>query len=145
MNDLSEDAFRVIVEDAWEHVPDTFKTRVDNVALLIEEEPDEETRTKEKLGPHETLLGLYHGIPESERGQSYGVSMTLPDTITLYRLPIFEEADAFMHEKKFDSLEDAVKEAVRETLWHELGHYFGLHEEEVRTRERQRSNRYNAH
>jgi len=143
MNEISEKEFREIVEKEWDAVPEKFKGRIDNVALLIENEPSEEVRKREHLTMHETLLGLYHGIPESNRGGGYGVGGTLPDTITLYRLPILEEADEFFRKGPFSTFRAAVEEAVRETLWHEVGHYFGLYEEEVRTRERKGTNRFN--
>ena len=138
---VPEAAFREIAGALWDKIPEKFQKRIDNVALLIEDEPNDEVRRREHLGEHETLLGLYHGIPESERGSNYGVGVTLPDTITLYRIPLMEEAAALMEERGLNE-EEAVREAVRETLWHEVGHYFGLHEEEVRVRERSGTNRF---
>ncbi len=140
---MTEAAFKELVAKAWDDVPERFKQRVDNVALLIEDEPDEAVRNEEHLGEGDTLLGLYRGIPASERGELYGVGMTLPDTITLYRLPILEEARHLMEGRKL-SYEDAVAEAVRETLWHEVGHYFGLHEHEVQDREDEGTNRFHV-
>jgi len=140
--DMADDAFRALAGTVWDEVPQKWEKRIDNVVLLIEDEPSELTRKEEHLSEHETLLGLYHGIPESERGAGYGVGGTLPDTITLFRIPILEEATELMHERDFKSPEDAIREAIRETLWHELGHHFGLHEEEVRTRERGGTNRF---
>jgi len=142
MNEFSEADFRAIVEKEWDAVPEKFKGRIDNVALLIENEPSEKVREEEGLTERETLLGLYHGIPESVRGENYGVGATLPDTITLYRLPLLEEAHELFHERALPDFKTAVEEAVRETLWHEVGHYFGLHEEEVQVRERTGTNKY---
>jgi predicted Zn-dependent protease with MMP-like domain len=139
--DVTDEAFRALAGKAWDEVPSKFQKRIDNLALLIEDEPSADLREKEGLGEHETLLGLYHGIPENERGAGYGVGGTLPDTITLFRLPILEEAAELMQERGL-SPEAAVDEALRETLWHELGHYFGLKEEEVRGRECEGTNRY---
>jgi len=138
---MNESAFREIVEKAWAQVPEKFRQRVDNVALLVEDEPDAGVRKEEQLGEGDTLLGLYRGIPASERGELYGVGMTLPDTITLYRLPLLEEAERLMEARNI-SYEDAVAEAVRETVWHEVGHYFGLHEHEVQDREDEGSNHF---
>lgn len=145
MADMPEEEFRPIVEKAWATLPGKFKARIENVALLIEDEPSEGVRKQEGLKQGETLLGLYHGIPESERGENYGVGMTLPDTITLYRLPILEEAHELMHERSLPSFEEGVKEAVRETLWHEIGHYFGLSEHGVREREDDGTNHFSSH
>jgi predicted Zn-dependent protease with MMP-like domain len=144
MNDvpaMPEEAFRTLAGEVWDQMPEKWEKRIDNVALLIEDEPSAEVRRAEKLPDNETLLGLYHGIPESVRGGAYGVGVTLPDTITLYRLPILDEAAELMHTRAMD-VSTAIREAIRETLWHEVGHYFGLHEEEVRTRERGGTNRF---
>lgn len=134
---MSEHEFRMIAEEEWNKVPAHFSRSVTNVALLVEDEPSEEVRQKEGLEGEETLLGLYQGLPLSERGSEYGVGMTLPDTITLYRLPLIEEAEAMDREFR-----EAVRIAIRETIWHELGHYFGLEEHEVNDREDEGTNRF---
>ena len=138
---MNEEAFRRIVERAWEGVPEKFKQRVDNVALLVEDEPSADVRKEEGLGEGDTLLGLYRGIPAAERGELYGIGGTLPDTITLYRLPLLEEAERLMEARNLP-YEEAVAEAVRETVWHEVGHYFGLREHEVQHREDEGTNRF---
>ncbi len=132
---MDERAFRKIVEEEWDAVPERFAARVENVALLIEDEPDARTREEEGLGEGDTLLGLYRGIPATARGEGYGTGGILPDTITLYRLPILAEAEAL-------GGEDAVRAVVRETLWHEIGHYFGYGEGEIRSREDTGTNQY---
>lgn len=142
---MDEKAFEEIVGHTWDTMPPRFKERVVNVALLIEDEPSNEVRELEHLGPGETLLGLYHGIPAIERGEGYGVGGTLPDTITLYRLPLLEEAHDLLHERPhLHAMEEAIEEAVRETLWHEVGHYFGLSEHELHEREDEGSNAFES-
>ena len=59
---------------------------------MVEDEPSEEVRKLEGLGDDETLLGYYQGIPLAARGDHYGVGVTMPDTITIYKLPILEAA-----------------------------------------------------
>ncbi|MEJ0053122.1 MAG: metallopeptidase family protein [bacterium] len=134
---MSEREFEHIAAEEWKRMPERFSDKVANVALLIENEVDAETRQLEGLGEGETLLGLYRGIPLVERGSEYGVGVTLPDTITLYRLPLLEEA----HEMGGD-FPEAVRRAIRETLWHEVGHYFGLSEQGVNEREADGTNRF---
>lgn len=119
----------IMVERAVEALPSTFRDKIANVAILLEDEPSKEVRNREALADNETLLGLYHGIPLSLRGDGYGIGETLPDTIILYKLPILEEAGD-------DPLE--TQRVVTETIWHEFGHYFGLDEDEVRKRESRR-------
>lgn len=135
--DMAHVEFEQIAGAEWDRIPPRFRERLRNVALLVEDDVDEEVRALEGLGEGESLLGLYRGIPLPERGSEYGVGGTLPDTITLYRLPILEEA------REMDrSFRDAVRIVVRETIWHEVGHYFGLTEAELHEREREETNCY---
>ncbi|MDZ4221802.1 MAG: metallopeptidase family protein [Patescibacteria group bacterium] len=122
-------AFKQLVADAFDDLPDQFRKLVDNVALLVEDEPSEEVRAGEGLGEHETLFGLYAGIPQTGRDHSYGVGGTLPDTITIYQNPIEEEARGD---------EERCRSIIYETVWHEIAHHFGMDEEAVRKREQER-------
>jgi predicted Zn-dependent protease with MMP-like domain len=136
-------AFEELVGKTWDAMPEHFRARVENVALLVEDEPSDEIRELEHLGPGDTLLGLYHGINRLERGEQYGIGGTLPDTITLYRLPLLEEAQELLYEwPELANIETALAKAVRETLWHEVGHYFGLSEHEIHEREDAGSNQF---
>lgn len=123
---MTEEEFEKIVAEGYERLPEWVRKKIKNVALLVEDEPSREDREVEGLTEHETLLGLYKGIPLSVRGEEYGVGMTLPDTITLYRVPIEEAA-------REDGKD--VRDVVAETIWHEYAHYFGMNEHEVRLRE----------
>jgi predicted Zn-dependent protease with MMP-like domain len=138
---MNEPEFAAIMQSEWDAMPPKYKSRVENVALLVEDEPSEELRALEGLEEGETLLGHYHGIPNTERGSEYGVGATLPDTITLYRLPILDEAQELTddHTSQFKS---NVAKVVRETLWHEIGHYFGFDEEPINHREAEGTNHF---
>lgn len=138
---MSPEDFELLVARAWNAMPERFRARVANVALLVEDEPSEAVRREEGLGPHDTLLGLYQGVNLLARGELYGVGGTVPDTITLYRLPLLTEAEHLARERDLP-FEKAMEEAVRETLWHEVGHYFGLSEHAVRTREDEGTNAF---
>lgn len=121
--------FEKLVAEGFERLPEWVQKKIKNAALLVENELSQEDREAEGLGDDETLLGLYKGIPLTERGEHYGVGATMPDTITIYQKPIEEAA-----------LEDGkdVRDIVAETIWHEFAHHFGMDEGEVRSRERQR-------
>jgi len=140
---MEESEFRTLALSEWDAMPERFKERVTNVALLVEDQPDEETRRQENLQEGETLLGIYRGIPNTERGTDYGVGGTLPDTITLYRLPILDEASE-LTDTETSAFQSMVKQVVRETLWHEVGHYFGLEEESIHKREEGGTNAYES-
>jgi predicted Zn-dependent protease with MMP-like domain len=124
--------FEKLVDEGLQRLPQWVREKIKNVALLIEDEPSDELRKKEGLQQNETLLGYYHGVPLAHRGESYGLGMTMPDTITLFQIPIEEAADTD---------EKDVRDVVAETIWHEFGHYFGMSEQEVRRREQLRGNR----
>lgn len=121
-----------MIAKAVDALPKEFRDKIANVAILLEDEPSENVRQNEGLMEDETLLGLYQGIPLSERGEGYGIGPTLPDTITLYKLAILDEAGGDAKD---------VQRVVTETIWHEFGHYFGLDEKEVRRRENERGMR----
>lgn len=121
--------FEMLVEKGFEKLPQWVREKIKNVAILVENEPSAEERKEQGLSEEETLLGLYKGIPLTARGEEYGVGMTLPDTITLYRNPIELAAEE-------DGL--PVEQVIAETIWHEFAHHFGMDEHEVRFREEQR-------
>ena len=124
---MNPQAFESLVSQiGFSPVPEKFRGLISNVALLIEDDVPLETRRRMDLPDNETLLGLYRGIPLSARGDNYGISGVLPDTITLYRQPIIMAA-----------AEDGmpVRQMIEETIWHEVAHHFGLNEGEVRKRE----------
>jgi len=122
---LPREEFELLVEEGFLAIPQKFRVKVENLAFIVEDEPSEEVRRRENLGPHETLFGLYTGIPIDERGSMYG-GMVMPDTITIYQKPIEEESEG----------DPALRRTiVFDTVWHEVGHYLGLDEEEIRTRE----------
>jgi len=127
---MNHEAFEKLVEEGFLLIPEKHRAEIRNVALLVEDEPSEEVRRQEGLTEGETLLGLYQGIPATVRGDSYGIGPTVPDTITLFKLSIEDEAGG-------DSEE--IRKVIAETIWHEYAHYFGMDEDEVRFRESMRS------
>jgi predicted Zn-dependent protease with MMP-like domain len=123
---MKKTEFETLIEEGYERLPEWVRKKISNVAILVEYEPSGEERKEQGLSEDETLLGLYKGIPLSARGENYGVGMTLPDTITLYQLPIEQAAEE-------DGL--PVAQVIAETIWHEFAHHFGMDEHEVRERE----------
>lgn len=114
--------FKALVAQEVDAIPPQWAARLDNVAFLVD---------GDSPADGEELLGLYQGIPMTERGDDY--SLVLPDTITLFWQPIVREAQ----EHGLD-----VRTVIRETLWHEIAHYFGFDEEMVESREDEGSNRF---
>jgi predicted Zn-dependent protease with MMP-like domain len=127
---MTREEFEQLVADEFPRaIPEKFHHLIKNVGFVVEDEPDDMTRQENGLAHGETLLGLYRGIPHTARGGHYGEGPTMPDTITLYQRPI--EAVAVE-----DNL--PVARVIRETIWHEVAHYFGYDEEQVRKREDER-------
>jgi predicted Zn-dependent protease with MMP-like domain len=117
---MTRQQFKGLVEDAIDTIPPRFAREVKNVAIVIEDQPSPELLAEMEIEPSETILGLYQGIPLTERQLSYG--NVLPDRITLFQQTIEEECEGD---------EDEIIIAIGETLIHELGHYFGLSEDEI--------------
>lgn len=117
---MTRERFKQLVEEAIDTIPRRFAQEVKNVAIVIEDEPSDELLDEMEMGPDDTILGLYTGIPLTERGWAHGNA--LPDRITLYQATIEEECE---------DDEDEIVVAIGETLIHELGHYFGMSEEEI--------------
>ena len=111
--------FEQFVKEAVAGIPPKFRRAVKNLAIVVEDEPSEAVLREMDIEPPDTLFGLYQGTPLTERTWSYG--NTLPDRITLYQLPIEDASED----------EDDLVVCIGETLIHELGHYFGLSEEEI--------------
>lgn len=127
---MTLEEFENIVEEGFSRLPEWVRLKIKNVALLIEDEPSEEDRALQGLSDDETLLGLYKGVPLSERGSDYGEGFVMPDTITLYKDPILEAAEE-------DGLD--VRDVVADTIWHEFFHHFGADENKVREQEERRN------
>jgi predicted Zn-dependent protease with MMP-like domain len=112
--------FRELVEEAIDSIPERFARHVRNVGFIIEDEPSPELLQEMEVEPGGTLYGLYQGTPLTERPSNHGNQ--LPDLIILFQ-------DAI--ENDGDGSEDDVFRSIGETLIHELGHYFGMTEEEI--------------
>jgi len=120
---MTKEAFEALVAAiGLSPIPEKFRDKLRNVAFVIEDEPNDEVRSREGLSDEETLLGYYQGVPLTARGSDYGVGMTLPDVITIYREPTLDEAAA-------SGL--TVEEVVEDTIRHEVAHYLGMDEADV--------------
>ena len=112
--------FEQLVAEALASIPRRFKKAMQNIAIVVEDEPSDDLLADMDIEPPDTLLGLYQGTPLPERSAGHGNS--LPDVITIFQGPIEDECDED---------EDEIRAVIGETLIHEVGHYFGLSEEEI--------------
>jgi predicted Zn-dependent protease with MMP-like domain len=116
---MTRAAFERLVVEAIALIPKRFRREIRNLAVIVEDEPSLALLDEMEIEPPDSLYGLYQGTPLTERTASYG--NTLPDRITLFQKPIEEDCED----------EDEVRAVIGETLIHEVGHYFGLSEEEI--------------
>lgn len=119
MIEVSDEDFQRLIDAALEELPGEHVKNISNVAILYESQPTPEQRLKLQLGHDQTLLGLYEGVPLSQR---QGTTRILPDKITLFKEPLQWQAT--------NSAE--LKEQIKHTLWHEIAHYYGLDHEQIR-------------
>lgn len=118
MLDISDEQFQELIDKAFDSLPKTHRDRVQNVAILYADMPDQQQRQVARLRHDQTLLGLYQGVPLSQR---QGTTSLYPDRITLFKYPLLMQA----HDEK------SLYEAIRHTLWHEIAHYYGLNHDQI--------------
>jgi predicted Zn-dependent protease with MMP-like domain len=123
---VSEEEFEGLVAEAINSLPENFKEKMENIAIAIEDLPSQELLIEMKIKSPYGLLGLYRGVPYPRRGIWY--RNVLPDKIIIFKKPI---------EARCRNRED-IKESVRRVVIHEIGHYFGLNEADLRKIERER-------
>lgn len=116
---LTRSEFESVVEEALATLPAQFAQLLDNIAVVVEEEPGEEDLEMLEDGFEGELLGIYRGVALTRR--THNMLPMLPDQIAIFRGPITRVAR---------TRRDAVEE-IRDTVIHELGHYFGLHDHEM--------------
>lgn len=116
---MEPDLFDRWVIEALDLIPDEFREKMENVEILVEDFPDPETLEDLELDSKWTLLGLYVGVPLSER--SFFSAHVLPERICLYRRPIMQAAGCCR----------SVPTLIRDVLIHELGHHFGFSDEQL--------------
>ena len=116
---MTREDFAAAVESAMDSLPEEFRTRIRNVAVLVEDLPPNQPATKPGQ-PRQLLLGVFHGVPTT-RKSTFDL-LAGPDHIVLYQKNI----------EAVCSNEAEVREQIRRTVIHELGHYFGLDEEHLK-------------
>jgi predicted Zn-dependent protease with MMP-like domain len=119
---MTREAFEQVTQEMFDSLPDRFRSAVENVHVVVEDAETQEQRKKVGLRRNSMLLGLYEGIPLTRRGTEYGAYPVVPDKITLFQHNI----------ETVCTTDDEVRHAIRDVLIHELGHYFGMTERDIR-------------
>ncbi len=122
---MEYEKFEKLVNEGIKAIPERFLRKMDNVEVVIEEQPTPLQVQKLKGKRSSAVFGLYEGVPKTKRWH-YG--QVLPDKITIFKKAIENAARS----------EEEIREIVKSTVWHEIAHYFGMDEEEVRRAEYRR-------
>jgi predicted Zn-dependent protease with MMP-like domain len=128
MQPMAPEAFSRLVSTAYDLIPDQFRSRMENIAVIVEPEPSAYQLARSRVPRGSTLFGLYEGRPLTVR--SVFDSFAMPDRITIFQGP---------HERAARSPEH-LSRLVEDTVWHEVAHYFGMDEAQVRSAEHARKN-----
>jgi predicted Zn-dependent protease with MMP-like domain len=116
---MNRPQFEQLVEEALDNLPPFFQEKLDNVAVVVEDQASTEVLLQQELRHPLDILGLYHGIPLTRRGMGY--NFTLPDRISIYQKAIELRA----------ATPSEIRALVAEVVEHEIGHHFGLSDEEI--------------
>lgn len=118
---MDDKNFEKLVKSALKKIPREFKQKLNNIDIVIEDLPNSsQIQNMLARGEKGILLGLYEGIPLTER-RSYGIGGPLPDKISIFKLNILRISRNL----------DDVERLVRDTVIHEIGHRFGLSDEKI--------------
>jgi predicted Zn-dependent protease with MMP-like domain len=117
----SRDFFESLVADALDSLPDEVVDWLDNVGIVVAERPAAQHLAQAGVRPGALLFGLYVGVPKTARGFTYGE--IVPDKIIIFQQPI----------ERVCHTPDQVRECVRRTVLHEIGHHFGMDEDQLRS------------
>ena len=117
---MNRNVFERSVAEAVNALPGYFLEKLDNVEVVVEDWPDQETLRLAGVHHPAALLGFYHGVPLTRRTHNYG--LVLPDKISIYRQPILMRCRTG----------EEVRAMIQRVLRHELAHHFGLDDEKLR-------------
>ena len=112
--------FERLVAQAIDALPGEFRDKLDNVEVVVQDWPGQETMRLANVRSPTQLLGYYHGVPQAKRSHRY--MLVLPDKISIYQRPI---------EMRCRTAED-VRRTIHHVLRHEIAHHFGIGDERLR-------------
>jgi len=125
---MNRERFEALVAQAVESLPPEFLEKLENVDVVVEDLPSRAQLNTAGVSPGFTLLGLYEGIPLTERNSGYG--MVAPDKITIFQKTI--------EEKYRDQREGLIQDEIRKVVLHEIAHHFGIDDARLEELEEER-------
>ena len=126
---MNRERFEWLVAKAVEGLPEEFRTKLENIDVVVEEQPTHSQLAEVGLKRGETLLGLYQGVPLTKRSRHYG--MVVPDKITIFQKPI---------EAKCKN-DNEVTTEIQRVVKHEIAHHFGISDSKLQQLENKKSQR----
>jgi predicted Zn-dependent protease with MMP-like domain len=118
---METEAFEELVGEAVAMLPEEFRSRMENVEVLVDRWPTREQRRSVGLRPNETLFGLYEGVPRTHRSTQY--NLVMPDRIWIFQGPI---------EEAFGTDSSRLRREVGRVVLHEIAHHFGIDDDRLR-------------
>lgn len=112
---MDKERFESLVAKAVDALPEQFRDRMENIVVVVEDFPSHDQMDKSNLGKGYTLLGLYEGVPLTQRNSYYG--MVPPDKITIFQRVI---------ENQYGSDDFAIQKEIGKVVRHEIAHHFGI-------------------
>jgi predicted Zn-dependent protease with MMP-like domain len=125
---MDRERFQQLVAKAVEALPDEFVTRLENIDVVVEEQPTPNQLAKAGFKRGQTLLGLYEGVPLTKRGQHYG--LVPPDKITIFQKPIESQCR-----------DDEITAEIQRVVQHEIAHHFGIGDARLNQLRKAKNNR----
>ncbi len=122
---MDRDQFEWLVFKAVDDLPGEFRERMDNIDVVVQDEPTSSQLAEAGLKRGETLLGLYEGVPLTRRSRAYG--MVPPDKITIFQKPIEARCRSETH----------IQREVQRVVKHEIAHHFGIGDAKLNQLERE--------
>lgn len=126
MKDITDQEFDQLITSAMDELSQEYIRGLDNVAIVMADDPTDEQLQKMKVRENAVLLGLYEGIPLTQRGNGY--TFVLPDKITLFKHSMLRVCHS----------SDELFEQIKRTLWHEIAHFYGLNHSHMHNLQRKR-------
>lgn len=123
---MDRERFQQLVARAVESLPEEFRTRLENIDVVVEDFPSRNQLAQARVSRHQTLLGLYEGVPLTKRSSQYG--MVPPDKITIFQKAV----EAQCHN------DDEVAAEIRKVVQHEIAHHFGIGDARLEQLEREK-------
>jgi predicted Zn-dependent protease with MMP-like domain len=111
---MDRKTFEDLINESIAELPEEFRSKLQNIAIIVEDYPSQELMDRMELSDDDTLFGLYEGVPLTERG--FFEEPLYPDRILIFQRSIEDECDS----------PEEIKEELKTTIVHEIAHFFGM-------------------